>query len=58
MRKIGDRYRCEKCGAELVYEKPCPCGPTMKHEEICCGRQMTVVGKMEQVKQPEHSLQA
>jgi hypothetical protein len=43
MRKAGDRYRCEKCGAELVYEKPCPCSPTMPHVEICCGQQMTSV---------------
>jgi hypothetical protein len=22
-RNVGDRYMCEKCGAVLVYEKPC-----------------------------------
>jgi hypothetical protein len=42
-RKAGDRFRCEKCGAQLVYEKPCPCPPDMPHVEICCGRQMTAV---------------
>jgi hypothetical protein len=44
-RQAGDRYRCESCGAELVYEKPCPCPPQMEHKEICCGKQMTAVGK-------------
>ena len=39
-RKVGDRYVCEKCGAQLVYEKPCPCPESMPHSEICCGEQM------------------
>ena len=43
-RNAGDRYTCEKCGAVLVYEKPCPCPPQMEHREICCGQQM---GKVE-----------
>ncbi len=42
-RNAGDRYRCEKCGAQLVYEKPCPCHEGMSHSEICCGVQMTRV---------------
>jgi len=42
-RKTGDRYVCEKCGAELVYEKPCPCPEGMAHSESCCGRQMKLV---------------
>lgn len=39
-RETGDRYVCEKCGAQLVYEKPCPCPEGMDHAEICCGEQM------------------
>lgn len=39
-RKVGERYECEKCGAQLVYEKACPCPEDMKHSEICCGDQM------------------
>lgn len=39
-RNAGDRYACEKCGAQLVYEKACPCPPEMPHVEICCGQQM------------------
>lgn len=44
-RETGDRYRCESCGAELVYEKPCPCKEhdQAMHSEICCGKQMTKV---------------
>jgi hypothetical protein len=44
LRKVGDRYTCEKCGAVLVYEKPCPC-EEMRHSEICCGQQMKAVSK-------------
>jgi hypothetical protein len=42
-RRVGDRYLCEKCGAQLVYEKACPCPPAMPHSEICCGEQMKLV---------------
>ncbi len=46
-RSIGDRYVCEKCGAEIVYEKGCPCtqGNPHSHSEICCGQQMKLVAK-------------
>jgi hypothetical protein len=45
-RHVGDRYVCEKCGATLVYEKPCEC-PAGKHahSELCCGEQMKAVSK-------------
>lgn len=39
-RDTGDRYKCQKCGAQLVYEQGCPCPPEMEHSEICCGEQM------------------
>lgn len=44
-RKAGDRYVCDSCKAELVYEKGCPCPGNMPHQEICCGKQMTKVEK-------------
>ena len=46
-RSIGDRYVCEKCGAVLVYEKPCPCpeNSAHPHSEICCGQQMKAMDK-------------
>lgn len=41
-RNAGERYVCEQCGAELVYEKPCNCPERegQPHSEICCGQQM------------------
>lgn len=42
-RTVGDRYACKKCGAVLVYEKPCPCAEGKAHSEICCGEQMELV---------------
>jgi len=42
-RETGDRYRCESCQAELVYEKGCPCPDSKAHQEICCDKQMTKV---------------
>jgi len=42
-RTIGERYRCEKCNAELGYEKPCPFPANVPHSEICCGQQMKKV---------------
>lgn len=43
-REAGDRYRCDKCNAELVYEKPCPCpNDKLVHAEICCDKQMTKI---------------
>ncbi|MGW3484813.1 hypothetical protein [Rhodococcus indonesiensis] len=44
-RSVGDRYVCEKCGAQLVYEKACPCNEEMAHSEICCGGQMKRVSE-------------
>jgi hypothetical protein len=44
-RNIGDRYSCESCGAQLVYEKGCPCPPSMPHSEICCGKQMKLLSR-------------
>jgi hypothetical protein len=42
-RDVGEKYKCESCGAELVYQKACPCGDGMVHQEICCGKQMTKI---------------
>ena len=44
-RKVGERYECEKRGAQLVYEKACPCPEGMKHSEIFCGQQMKQVSQ-------------
>jgi hypothetical protein len=42
-RESGDWYHCNSCGAELVYEKPCPSGEGMVHSEICCSKQMSKI---------------
>ena len=39
-RETGARYACEKCGAQVVYEKPCPWPPDEVDSKICCGEQM------------------
>lgn len=39
-RAVGEKYACEKCGAELVYTKECPCPEGSGHREVCCGEQM------------------
>lgn len=42
-RKVNDRYVCEQCGAQIVYEKPCSCSADKPHSEICCDVQMVLV---------------
>lgn len=50
-RQKDDRYKCESCGAVLVYEVECPCPAAMEHREICCGKQMTLVAGSPSAKQ-------
>lgn len=38
-RAKGERYECTKCGAAVIYDRPCNCKDG-RHEEICCGQQM------------------
>lgn len=42
----GERLRCESCGAEIVFAKPCPCpeGEKKTHSDICCGQEMKSLG--------------
>lgn len=42
----GERLRCDNCGAEIVFTKPCPCpeNEQMKHSDICCGQEMRSLG--------------
>jgi hypothetical protein len=39
---VGERFRCDECGAEIVFVKACPCPETESeaHADICCGKQM------------------
>ncbi len=44
--EAGQRYRCEECGAEIVFIRPCPCpeDEPKAHPDICCDRKMTDMG--------------
>ncbi len=42
---VGQRLRCDSCGAEIVFTRACPCPDTetMHHRDICCGKDMRLV---------------
>jgi hypothetical protein len=42
----GERLRCDKCGAEIVFVKECPCPETepKNHSDVCCGKEMVSLG--------------
>lgn len=43
---VGEKLRCDECGAEIVFLKECPC-PDMQpknHSDICCGKEMRSLG--------------
>lgn len=43
---VGERLRCDECGAEIVFVKACPCPETepRSHADICCGKDMRSLG--------------
>lgn len=43
---IGEKLRCDECGAEIVFVRPCPCPETepKKHSDLCCGKEMRSLG--------------
>ncbi len=43
---VGERLRCDECGAEIVFVKACPCPQTepRSHADICCGKDMRSLG--------------
>jgi len=52
----GERLRCEECGAEIVFVKPCPCPERepKAHRDTCCGKEVQSLGvqSTSQVEQP------
>ncbi|MDI1433841.1 MULTISPECIES: hypothetical protein [Polyangium] len=44
--QVGERLRCEDCGAEIVYTKACSCSERdpKTHADICCGKEMRNLG--------------
>lgn len=43
---VGEKLRCDDCGAELVYLVACNCPPQEpgKHANLCCGKEMRRLG--------------
>lgn len=43
---VGERLRCDDCGAEIVYVKACPCPEKdpQTHSDLCCGKPMRSLG--------------
>jgi hypothetical protein len=41
-----ERLRCDECGAEIMFLKPCPCPETepKTHADVCCGKAMRSLG--------------
>lgn len=41
----GERLRCDECGAEILFVKPCPCPERdpKAHADICCNKEMRKV---------------
>jgi hypothetical protein len=39
---VGERLRCDDCGAEIMFVKACPCPDreSRSHSDICCGKEM------------------
>ncbi|KAB2895591.1 MAG: hypothetical protein F9K40_16175 [Kofleriaceae bacterium] len=46
---VGERLRCDECGAEIVFTKACPCPERepKAHSDICCGKEMRSAGVSE-----------
>lgn len=43
---VGERLRCDDCGAEVLFVKACPCPEKQPraHSDICCGKEMRNLG--------------
>ncbi len=43
---LGEKLRCEECGAEVVYIKACNCPEREKkvHSHLCCNKEMRSIG--------------
>lgn len=43
---VGERLRCDECGAEIVYVEACDCpaDDAKRHENVCCNQVMRSLG--------------
>lgn len=54
--ETGERLRCNDCGAEIEFVKPCRCevGERKTHANICCGEEMERLGVSHSQPAQEH----
>lgn len=43
---VGEKLHCDDCGAEIVYLAACNCPAQepSKHSNMCCGKEMRMLG--------------
>ncbi len=41
--KVGDRFRCGKCGMEIEVTQACQCGDPAHVHFHCCGQELDAV---------------
>lgn len=43
---VGERLRCDECGAEIIFTKACNCPEKQPkaHSDICCNKEMRSLG--------------
>lgn len=43
---VGERLRCDECGAEIVFVVACPCPEhdPKRHSDVCCDKPMRSLG--------------
>jgi hypothetical protein len=51
---VGERLRCDECGAEIMFVKACPCPDSepKAHSDICCGKEMRKLQEATEPAQP------
>lgn len=43
---VGERFRCDDCGAEIMFTAACDCPAEepSRHAHVCCGQEMRSLG--------------
>lgn len=51
---VGERLRCDDCGAEIMFVKPCTCPERERksHSDVCCGKEMRNLGVVAEAEPP------
>ena len=47
---LGEKFRCDSCGAEIIFTKPCSCEKKVSnsHSNHCCNKEMRSLGVHEE----------